>query len=124
MVMQLSEKYRRAILLPSDAESVDDIRKYSLTETTKVEMVSFEDSDKFYRIWQSGLFKEINAKCGTLIDDYEECLLEPDELRIACEVVQNHAKVTRDSKVKDFCHELSQLLNVADARQFPVIFVL
>ena len=91
--MQNAERYRRGIVLPLDAAAEESLRRNDVRSDTNAAYLSIE-SHLFDELWRLGLFQEINARCGSLLDDYEEAFLESDvmsELTFALACVEGKA---------------------------------
>lgn len=124
--MQVSELYRRGIVLPLDDCAVESLRRYEVDDQTRVKYVPIHTDALFLELWNLGLFKEINARCGTLIDDYEEEFLNPPQLASALAVIESIQKKSTSSnlRVNDFLKELDSVARKAYSTSRPLLFVL
>jgi hypothetical protein len=69
--MQNSALFRRGVVLPLNEEAEEGLRYNDVNESTQAEYLEIS-RDLFSNLWEIGLFDEINRRCGSLIDDYEE----------------------------------------------------
>lgn len=75
----------RFIRVPKDKRAMKD---YDYGVQKKEQMEEMILSETQYKTLDNiGVFDEINEKCGIIIDDYEEEVLELDKIPIALEVV-------------------------------------
>jgi len=77
--MHVTQLYRRGIVLPRTPEALDAIRSNDVSEQTQVSLFMFQSHGDFYGGWR--VFEEINAQCGTIIDDYEETEVAPEDIK-------------------------------------------
>lgn len=74
--MQLSERYRRAVLMPLDDTTESQMRCGDVATSTCVKALSIDGDPFFYAIGETGVFAALNSACGTAIADYEEEIIE------------------------------------------------
>ncbi|MBD5465854.1 MAG: hypothetical protein HDR22_08570 [Lachnospiraceae bacterium] len=76
---------QRFIRVPKDEKAMKD---YDYGVQKKEQMEEIILSEAQYKILDdTGVFDKINEKCGIIIDDYEEEVLELDKIPIALEIV-------------------------------------
>ncbi len=123
--MQVSEMFRRGVIAPRSDEAERQLRSCFVSSDIDVDVVPIDDSDAiFHAIGSSGIFDAINAACGSAIDDYEEEILEPQQLPAAIATVDNMAVADASGVVVQFRSRLLQLMRESEARKRPVMFVL
>jgi hypothetical protein len=122
--MQASELFRRAIVVPKDDEGEADLRSWNVSENISVDVLSIESASTFNLIWNSGLFQRINEVCGTLIDDYEEEMLELESLECAITVARKHVESFSSGVLRDFGERFLAILNQAKVTRRPVFLIL
>ena len=81
-----------------------------VSETTRVYVLEIADSGLFEELWRLGLFREINARCATLVDDYEEEMVDAAsaERVIAAVDAVAHNAVAENTEVVEFLGEPSR----------------
>ncbi|MFO0890589.1 MAG: hypothetical protein U0790_15775 [Isosphaeraceae bacterium] len=124
--MQNSELYRRGIVLPLDEDAEQAMRSNDVSETTSVRNLSIADTGAFEALWELGLFREINARCATLLDDYEEEMVEAasaDGIIAAVDAVAR-AAAAEDPGMARFLDGLRDLARQASRSSRPLLFVL
>lgn len=109
--MQISEKCRRGIVLPLSRSTEKEVRNYSVSERSKVEVLGLKDDHFFFKIFE--LFREINNSCSTMIDDYENELVEPEKIPKILTVIDVFLVNNQECEINDFLEELIALLNKA-----------
>jgi len=124
--MYVSELFRRGIVLPLDEVAEASVRAYVVSETTSVRYLKIPSEELFETLWRLGLFREINARCGTLLDDYEEEMVEPARLGAILLAIDSVAKsgVARQPSVVNFLGQMRALVQEASDLSRPLLFVL
>ena len=124
--MQVSSLYRRGIVLPLNDEAEESLRYDDIDETTRVRHVGIAGQSFFETLWELGLFQGINARAGSLIDDYEEEFVGSDSLVSILESI-NEVRWKRRAATDDietFLNDLSALVIDAKNLNRPLLFVL
>ena len=122
--LQTSELWRRGVVRPRTHDAVRDIRGGTADENTPVDYLLIDDS-LFSCLIYSRLFDDLNAACGTLIDDYEEDQLAGDALATGITIIDRHAaEAESPSRLRDFLGRLATLANIARDTETPIIFIL
>ncbi len=122
--MQNSELFRRGIVSPLDERAELEIRSNVVDETTQVAHLAIQGEALFDYLWSSGLFREINRRCGSIIDDYEEEIIDACELPNLLAAVKWVAECEDSPEAMRFLEQLSMLASSALALNRPVLFVL
>jgi len=123
--MQLSELYRRGIVVPLDQESEERIRAYDVDANSNVRHLKIPSDNLFLSLWRIGLFDEINRRCGTLVDDYEEEIIDAQLVGMILDAVDAKlAAACGDANSVQFLHDLRELVREALSLSRPVLFVL
>lgn len=122
--MQPSALYRRGVVLPLTTEAVEAFRSSEVEEATPVRHLSISDDGAFTLFWQAGIFAEINARCDSLIDDYEDEEVDRAKIPRLIEAVEGVAHRSSDARVLEFCRELLRLGEQAAALDRPLFFIL
>ncbi|MEX0777834.1 MAG: hypothetical protein WD042_19205 [Phycisphaeraceae bacterium] len=78
----------------------------------------------FTALWRLKLFDQINARCGTLIDDFEEEWVEASGVAEVAAAVDAVADAARDPGVAALLLALRSLAHEAQASSRPLLFVL
>ena len=123
--MQLSQLFRRGIVIPLDQDAEDCLRAGNVEETTNVRFLPL-DVDTFFTMWRYGLFDEINSRCKAMIDDYEDDLIEPTLLKEASAGIAAIAKLPEARRPENaiFLADIAALVDEARETSRPVVFVL
>jgi hypothetical protein len=97
-----------------------------VNQDLEVEFFEIPDQQTFDSLWSSGLFKKINKKTGSLLDDYEEDVIEYlniDKLQEA--VIEFRKKKNRlDPGEAVVFVALEKLIAVAIEKRSPIFFIL
>jgi hypothetical protein len=122
--VEMVELDRRGIYVPKTDRAESHFRRSRgpLSSVT-VDVLSIEDDALFYELWT--VFLSINNACGSIIDDYEEDMLEPEVLDKAIDVLnrkETHRHITE--RMEKFLIALVQLLQKAKETHRPVLFIL
>ena len=97
----------RFIRVPKDKRAMKD---YDYGVQKKEQMEEMILSETQYKTLDNiGVFDEINEKCGIIIDDYEEEVLELDKIPIALEVVNQLINNNENNELI----RLKRILNLA-----------
>ena len=124
--MQNSELYRRGIVLPLDMDAEDRLRANDVSATTEVRILEIPCEGLFESLWRLGLFQEINARCETMIDDYEEEIIEAsssESVIAAIDSIVRNSDALQPDVVK-FFQGLRTLAQEAYVLSRPLLFVL
>lgn len=122
--MQLSQLFRRGIVVPLTDATVQQLASWSVTGTVRVEYLPIPDESLFEQIWNAGVLQAVNERCSTAIDDYEEERVGPEvlELVIASLVAKQQDILAPD--VSNFVDNLIDMCKSAIEKQRPLYFVL
>jgi hypothetical protein len=124
--MQNAELFRRGVVLPLNLEAESGLRTNDIDENAAVRYLEIPDQSAFEALWASGLFQAINAKAGSLIDDYEEEFIETaaiDHVLQAVNEVRSSAKML-NAETQSFLAQLSDLVQESEQLKLPILFVL
>lgn len=124
--MQNAELYRRGIVLPLDEAAEEALCSNHVSETTNVRLLKIPDAEWFEALWRLGLFREINARCATLLDDHEEEMMDAasaDGVIAAVDVVARDA-IAEHSEMVEFLDDLREMARQALRSSRPLLFVL
>jgi hypothetical protein len=122
--MQVSEIYRRGIVLPLVDAAEEDLRYNDIEPTTAVRCLKITTDQLFANLWNSGVFEQINNLCGSLINDYEQDFVESSQLKKLRNVVEEAIGGASNRELKDFLISLRELANSAILINRPLLFVL
>lgn len=122
--MQNSELYRRGVVCPLDQVAEEQLRRNEVDTTTRVRVVEIPDDPTFRALWDLGLFSEINARCGTLIDDYDEELVEASAVAEMIASLDLVIASAADPEILELLAAFRSLACEAEATSRPVLFVL
>jgi len=120
-----SELYRRGIVLPLSAEACDAIRANSADENTPARTLNLSNDILFYDLWNWGILNQINAVCGSLIDEHEEDELPFEKLADVLGVIDEFLlKREAIGDRRTFLLALRQLCLAAQSSRTSLFFVL
>jgi hypothetical protein len=122
--MQISEKYRRGIVVPLDANSARAMADENVDESIRVHFVEIPNQDDFDTIWKTGIFEAINEKIGSMLDDYEEESISAEMIPSLREIVSIYEKKLSSDASGWFFSELLKVCDVAQNSGMPIYFVL
>jgi hypothetical protein len=121
---QLSEEYRRGIIMPLDDKSEKQMRSFYFDSKTKFDSVLInEKNNLFFILWESRLFDKINSKTGLTIDNYETEIAEPQYLKEILSIVKNYNKLNSGDEFSKFITDFRRLLLNAIDLNRPICFV-
>ena len=123
--MQSAELYRRGIVFPLDDDAERSLRVDNVNTSTRVQVLAVPD-ELFESLWTLGLFQEINARCGTLIDEFEEEMINASSFESLLAVVDSIAgKINpQESELHEFLTKLQVLIRRASSSSRSILFVL
>jgi hypothetical protein len=124
--MQNAELFRRGIVVPLDRDAEESLRVNNVNDSTNVRYLSIANDRMFETLWEVGLFREINSRCASLLDDYEEEMVETSSaagILAAIESVAGNAAAQQPDVVK-FLEDTRILVNEASTLSRPILFVL
>jgi|GEM_PF-2252171 len=121
----LTEKYRRGIVLPLNDNTERLVRAFQFDYKSKIDTVSINENDNIYDvIWESGLIHKINNKINTSIDDYEEEIIEYNQLDVVLKILKKfNFSTTHENKLSVFVENLISLIEKAIRLKRPVCFI-
>ncbi|QDT28902.1 hypothetical protein Enr10x_42490 [Gimesia panareensis] len=122
--MQLSACYRRGILSPRNQEAENQLRSWNITHPILVEFISLNNDTDFDSLWDLRVFQKINGLCDSMIDDYEEELIDPDKLHLIVELIDKEFQNVRSVSLQNLFEAFRELLLNAINNQKPVFFIL
>lgn len=122
--MQLPELFRRGVVVACDDDTELQLQTYGdIRGPISVRQVSFVNQDSFDELHSTGLLDQLNQAFDTLIGDYEEDELHPEQLdtaiRIVDEVIRSRS-ISKDHVI----HRLRELMEFARTGGRRVFFVL
>lgn len=119
----VTELYRRGVLLPSNHAAAARVSQGWVESASDVSHW-VELSETVFNVWVSaGLFEDINAAAGTLLDDYEAETIPSSKLGLTASAMATHLqKFDADAgiaarAVLDMCKE-------AERKSLPLVWVL
>lgn len=122
--MQNSEIYRRGFVVPLNEDAEQALIANDVTYNTAVDFYEFPNNGVFESVWETGLFDEINAQLGTMLDDYEEDVIVNDQILILREVASSFKKIREGPfSEKKAITELIRLCDVALKHNTSIFFV-
>lgn len=77
---QVSELFRRGVVRPVDARARDQLSQFYVTTSIRCEWLPILGEDAFVALWVSGLFKALGEACDMAFGDYEEIMVESDDV--------------------------------------------
>jgi len=122
--MQNAELYRRGIVLPLNHNAEECLRANNVNASIHVRFLPISDDELFRVLCQLNLFNKINARCGTLVDDFEEEWIDASNTKKLLELVDSFAVVSHNPNIINFLADLKLLAGQADALSRPLLFVL
>lgn len=124
--MQNSELFRRGVVLPLDSEAEERLRVNDVNESVAVQYLEIPDQPFFETLWALGLFQNINAKSGSMIDDYEEEFIEAAAITHVLQAVDEVRARAESPSIEtlSFLNQLSSLAQESKKIKRPILFVL
>jgi hypothetical protein len=122
--MQNSALYRQGVVVPLDEEAEDCLRRNNADSSTNVQFVEVPSREVFAEVWRLELFAKINARCTTLIDEYEEEWVDPSAAAEVLAVIDLVSDSTHDPATLNFLRGFRALVSRAQALSRPMLFVL
>jgi hypothetical protein len=121
--MQITQLFRRGIVAPLTDQTADQLATWFVDGLVSIDFLPISNDAMFYKLWDTGIFQSLNQKCGTIIDDYEEEALKPDNMEIAMSVLIEFKQTIKDPDVNLFVENLITLCRSAQKNNHPVYFV-
>jgi hypothetical protein len=123
-IMQLSELFRRGVIVPLTDRSAEHLARWSVDDFVSVEFLPIGNESLFEEIWKAGVLQALNAACSIAISDYEEECLQPDTLKTAIAVLTAEMGKIEEPLVRSFVDDLLGLCKSALAKNRRVYFIL
>jgi hypothetical protein len=120
--MQVSEIYRRGIVLAATPLALKSLRDNNIELDTQVSCVPISET-LFERLWAGAFVRDLNNACGTSFDDHEQDFLPHGQLDVAIRLLDDRMVENADVEMMTFCENLRSLLQEAKSRGYPVLFV-
>jgi hypothetical protein len=120
--MQISERFRRSIVVPRDLAAQEDLDCEDVDYRTQVDVLWLDDDNLFNQAWDEGVFERINDAANALIGDYETEKLMPQQIEMAMQALRGAN--TNFPAVRAFIDDLCALCELAIERKVPMYFVL
>ncbi|KAA0139814.1 hypothetical protein FYZ48_07725 [Gimesia chilikensis] len=121
--MQLTECYRRGIFSPCNQDAEDQLRFWYVDHPLLVNFISLNNDDDYSGLWDLKVFDKINGLCDSMIDDYEEEVIEPDQLYLIVRLIDQEYQNVSSPSLKIFFKSFRELLEKAIENQKPVFFI-
>lgn len=107
--MQLTELFRRGIVMPLNELSKVQLSSWNFGSICRVQFIPLNDDMNYLPIWDSQLFQKINEVCGTNIDDYEEECLTQNMIKDLLVLLNSFILETTNVTAKQFASELKNM---------------
>ena len=120
--MQLSQLFRRGIVLPLDDDSARQLSEFAVHSPVRVEWLPILGDEQFTEIWETGVLQRINQNCGTSISDYEETVIPTSKIQYAIKAIRSASET--NASASQFFGLLDLLLSDAMVMNRSVYFVL
>lgn len=123
--MQVSELFRRGVVMPTGATAEEALREGDVDADTEVVWIQIPGGDGFFdRIWQSQIFERINDALDRCIDDYADEWIEPSDLDLLSSIVDRTRDEASCEELREWLQHLSELAARAQRERRPLLFVL
>lgn len=123
--MQNSEMYRRGFVVPLNKLAEQALLNNNVGKETNVAYFEIPNDHVFESLWSKGLFNDINTGIGSMIDDYEEEIIEFIKIEKVIEIVQRFKNEKKlDAQEATVVTALNELLRVASERKFSFFFIM
>jgi len=123
--MMTSDLFRRGIIVPKHAASLKAVEEDSIDSPEGFWHLKFSDQKQFERIWSTGLFSEINEKCHTLIDDYEQESVSEKKVHMIIKICRDRLLDKRlNEPDRKILNGIADLAENAAGIGMPLFFIL
>jgi len=116
--------YRRGVVRPLDERAREDLLHFYVGNSIRCEWLPIAGENDFEIIWKSGLLQAIGHACNLHFTDYEEIMVETDQVGKAVDAVKEFLSQPCAETCLMFAESLLQLLVDAQTAGMPVLFVL
>lgn len=123
--MQLSELYRRGVVVPLDQVAAAQLRAGAVESSARVDYAELASESDFAWLWTQGFFARIGEHAGLELSDYEEQELPPAAAPFVADVAAELAR-RADAPVgaQSFLAKLASTCRLAANERQPLFFVL
>lgn len=121
--MQISEVFRRGILVAKNNQSEIELSKWFMEKSVYVEFLPILDDALFVKLYKTELFSSINKISHSHIDDYEEENVDFKYIPEIKKVVNKLLKGELDAEVKRYLSDFIELLNYAYEHKRGIFFI-
>ncbi|MEQ9424573.1 MAG: hypothetical protein RJQ09_09160 [Cyclobacteriaceae bacterium] len=123
--MQNSELYRRGIVVPLTEASQMALKNNVVERGLEVEFCELPSEEIFLGLWDKGLFETINAQLGSMLDDYEEEIIENKKVPMLRTILKKFEKSSEiDFIERKIVLEIIRLCDVAIKLNRSLFFIL
>jgi len=122
--MQISERFRRGVVVPLDETSVRSMADGVVDESTRVHFVEISTQAEFESIWRAGIFDEINKQLGTIMHDYEEEIVPVEMTPRLRAIVKSYSKMLISYSANGFFAALLEACDFAFRSGMALYFIL
>lgn len=123
--MQVSELFRRGIVVPLDEEAARQLRAGAVEPVARVDYAELASESDFAWLWTQGFFARISEHAGVELADYEERELDSSLAPFVAEVAAELASRTEvPAGAQDFLVKLGSTCRLAAEGRRPLFVVL
>lgn len=122
--MQNSELFRRGFVVALNSKSEQDLINNNVGINTDVKFCEIPDEGTFESLYNKGLFDIMNNVTGSMIDDYEEEMIEYYKINALFDVINNFKKqVSLNNSELNVLGGLEDLLTIAKNGKHSIFFI-
>lgn len=119
----LTEVFRRGVLVPSSQEAAKRLAQGWMRSASDVARWVALSDNVFNVWWPHGVFRELGAACGTVLDNYEESVIPQPKVGQAASTITKFL-VRFDSEAGEAARAVIDLCKEAERKSLPLIWIL
>ncbi|KAB2917580.1 MAG: hypothetical protein F9K23_04145 [Bacteroidetes bacterium] len=120
----MSELFRMGVVIPLTDEAEEDIVINDIKGEDEYRYIEIKAED-FFTLYQSGFFRTINDELDTLIDEYNDEIIDHSKAKVIIKLIEKYsAKRYLSVGEKEFLDNLKELCLQASQLNRPLFFVL
>lgn len=120
--MQISEIFRRSIVIPLDKETYIQFRNGNINNVLNVHFLPLE-KEEFEDLWKTKVFHKFNSILNYRISDYEDEYIKGNDIRLLKEIVKEEIKINNVENEKMILEKVFAQLDIFKELEYGVFFI-
>jgi len=123
--MNNTELFRRGVVVPLNSDVEKSLFNNDVSEGILVKQYIYPDDTAFYSLYNYDFFDYINNEIGTMLDDYEEEVVNANNLPLLIGAINDFLKSKHiDGETIGFVKRILEICYYANDNHRPIFFFL